>query len=98
MRTKLQKQRESHKQDINNLKQQLSQAEETSYTQLDQSLRLEEEKDLAQQTVASLELELTRERNGHEAEVNVLMQKLDNAEQMIAKLERKEQQNMRKIR
>ena len=98
MRTKLQKQRESHEQDITNLKQQLSQAEETSYTQLDQSLRLEEEKAQAQQTVASLELELMSERSGHEAEVNILMQKLDNAEQKIARLERKEQQNVMELR
>ena len=101
MRTKLQKQRESHEQDIDNLKKQLSQAEENSYSQLDQSLRLEEleeEKALAEKTLASLELQLVSERSGHEAEVNILMQKLDNAEQTIAKLKQKEQQNLMQLR
>ncbi len=98
IRSKLEKERKSHDEDIANLKSELSKMEEDSYGQIDLSLKLEEEKAQAEATLVSLQYTLESERSAHEAEVNILMRKLDNAQESLSKLERKEHENMTQLR
>ncbi len=98
IRSKLEKERKSHDKDIANLKSELSKMEEDSYGQIDLSLKLEEEKAQAEATLVSLQYTLESERSAHEAEVNILMRKLDNAQESLSKLERKEHENMTQLR
>ena len=86
-RNQLETERKSHDDSIASLKQQLSQAEEYSDTQTDQSLKLEEEKAHIEEELISIHEALESERRAHEAEVNILTRKLDNAEQSIVNLE-----------
>ncbi len=98
IRSKLEEERKSHDVDIANLKTELSKKEEESYSHIDLSLKLEEEKAQAEATLVSLQYTLESERSAHEAEVNILMRKLDNAEESLSKLERKERENMMQLR
>lgn len=98
IRSKLEEERKSHSLDNANLKSQLAKMEEESYSQIDQSLRLEEEKAEVVATLTSLQNELESERSAHEAEVNILMRKLDNAEQALSQMERKEHEKMIQLR
>ncbi len=90
IRSKLEEERKSHDRDNANLNSQLAKMEQESYCQIDQSLKLEEEKARTEATLSSLQNTLESERSAHEAEINILMRKLDNAEQSLSELKRKE--------
>lgn len=98
IRSKLEEERKSHEKDNANLSSQLAKMEEESYSQIDQSLKLEEAKAQAEETIASLQNTLESERSAHEAEVNILMRKSDNAEQALSQLERKEHEKAMQLR
>jgi len=97
MRQQLEHQRTLHEEDISKLKLQLSQAEEDSYSQIDLSLKLEEEKAIIAENLSSLQNTLESERSSHEAETNILLQKLENAELSVERLTQHEEQALMEL-